>query len=950
MTRNLVCGGIALVLVVATGRADASPGVSIAPSAIGGNGLLIDGGVPGEDQFGYYFITNTGTTTLTVTNMTITGAGAGIITYSDPTCGQGTSCPQTFTVAPGAQSFFSLTCVAPQPGTFLATLTVTSDATSGSGTAMLTCKGFYPPVIQVTPSALDFGTQHICWQGDLCGPSCATQPATQTLTIANAAPDPSEVDLRTVLPTSASFTIATDPGVSPFSLTAGQSLQIQFTYHPAPPDIVDFGGPLTFTPTYPPGVPAVDVPFHAHGGSGQLWMDTTTLPAGPVGQLLTTTITAHDGGDSCLDVNEAYMDGTFTIVDPLIDLQHPRLLQSGDSITWTVTCMPTSVLPTCSTFWINWWYDDPESGAQYQFCCEGIGGALQTDPYGAFFTNNAAVGIGMSATQRLRVYNAGNQATDLVAMTPSDPHFTAALVTGSLPVTLAPGAETQIDVTFTPTETTRVYSTILLDGSNGDDYSLEALGEGVLLAASVTPSSWDFGTVDYPATPSQDFTITNTGERTLTVNAVSLDLPNDYTVSGLATGATIDPGASLAFSVRAAPSMLGQRRATMSIDLDLAPDLAIPIAAIASDPALVVTTADTTPNDDALDFGRVDVDVGPKTGHVTLHNAGATAITLATCAITGDPAFTLATTCPLTLAPGADVDLAVAFAPTAEADAVAALTVTGTSFATGALRIGLHGLGLDQHLEFSATSLPFPDTFRHPMSAANQTVTVRNTAATELALSAITVDGAGFALVGPTSARLAPSQTVDITVAFSPTMIGDFTGHLVIGNADDPQIARVNLTGRGIARDLAIAPLAIDLGTVTVGTTLRLGDVQPGAIAIRNADATATFTISSATLSSDPAFRLIGPDRTVLAPGEQAKLDLELTPTAPGALTAQIAIFADGDPDPVAQIAVTANAAAPPSTGSGCGCSTDDPASSLPLALGVAWLAFRRRRTYGAAG
>jgi len=945
MTRNVLCGGIVLGLVVAAGRADAAPAIAIDPNPIGfgGNGMLYNGGIPGEQQFGYYVITNVGTTTLSVTDMAITGPDAGLIAFDDPLCPWGTDCPQPFTVTPGEQRWFSLTCVTVQPGTFSASLTVTSDATSGTSSVPITCLGLYPPQLQIVPSGLDFGTTHSCWYGDSCGPSCNTQPLTQTLTITNAAPAPSEVDVSMVLPLSAPYEDFTIEGAYgwPTPLAAGQALQLTLSFHPAFSKPQFYDAPLTLTSTYPAGLAPIDIPFHAHGGGGWLVVDTPPqLGVVPIGQTLTTTITVHNAGNSCLYLNEVYPSGDLTVLAPD---PSTALLQAGESFTWTVACTPSPQTPggAMSFYYIFEGVDEP---ATYQFYCHSETGMLFADPAQAAFTGTREVGVGMSGTQRLRVENVGSQPTDLVAMTSSDPHFTVALASGSLPVTLAPGDETQIDVSFTPTDTTHVTGTIVLDASIGTGFTVTTVGDGAILAASVVPSSHDFGSVVLPAMQSQDFQLHNTGERTLTVDAVSLDLPNDYALIGLAAGATIDPGATLAFTVRATPSTLGQRHATLAIDLDRASDLAIPLDAIASDPVLVVATGDPSPADYALELGSVDVDVGPKTGHVTLHNAGSAAITLATCAVAGDPAFTLATACPLTLAAAANADLAVAFAPTAEADSIATLTVTGTGFATGALRIGLHGTGVDQHVALSATSIGFPDTFRHPTSAMTQVVTVRNTATAELVCSTITVDGAGFALVGPATATLAPGEAADLTIGFAPAAIGDFTGHLVIGNADDPQIARVSLTGRGIARDLAIAPLAIDLGTVTVGTTVRLGDLQPDAIAIRNADAAAAFTISSVTLSGDPAFRLIGPDRTVLAPGERARLDLELTAATPGALAAQIAVFVDGDPDPSAQIAVTANAVAPPSTGGGCGCTTGGPASTLPFALGVALLVLRRRR------
>jgi uncharacterized protein (TIGR03382 family) len=808
----------------------------------------------------------------------------------------------------------------------------------------MSCVGLHPPQLQIAPAGLDFGSAHSCWYGDPCGPRCNTAPLTQTLTITNTAPAPSEADISMVLPPSGpdqDFTI--DAAYLPHALTAGESIEITFTFHPTFGKGQYYDAPLTLVTTYPAGLAPIAIPFHAHGGGGFLVVDTPPqLGITAIGQPLTATVTAHNEGDSCLYLNEVGGFGDIEIIAP-----NPptALLQTGESFRWTVTCTPH---PYISYGYMAFYYiyegvDEPLTS---QFYCNSPTGALYADPEQVAFTGAQEVGVGTSATQQLQVSNQGVEPMDLIAMTSSDPRFTVALTSGGLPVTLAPGDQAQIDVTFTPTDTSHVTGTILLHGTNGTDFVVGASGDGVILDATVAPASRDFGTVDPSAAPSQTFQLRNVGERTVTVSAASLDAPNDYAVSGLVAGMAIDPGATLSFSVRAAPSMLGRRRATLTISFDRARSLAIPLTALASDPALVVTTGDASPADYGLELGSVDVDVGPRLGHITLHNASSAAITLATCAIAGDAAFMLTTACPQTIAGGGDADLAVVFAPTAEAESVASLTIAGTGFATGALRIDLHGSGLDQHVSLSATHVDFPDTFRHPATPATQIVTVRNTATTELALSSIIVAGTGFTLVGPTTQALAPGAPAYITIGFSPGAIGDFAGELVVGNADDPQIARIALSGRGIARNLSVAPGSIDLGAVTVGTTLRLGELPSGAIAIRNTDAAASFTISRVTLSGDPAFQLIGPDRTVLAPGERAQLDVALTPTAPGALAAQIAVFADGDPEPIAQIAITAEAIAAASTGTpgGCGCTTRAPSDTLPLALAVALFVLRRRR------
>jgi hypothetical protein len=145
--------------------------------------------------------------------------------------------------------------------------------------------------------------------------------------------------------------------------------------------------------------------------------------------------------------------------------------------------------------------------------------------------------------------------------------------------------------------------------------------------------------------------------------------------------------------------MLGRRRARLTIDLDRlaqSADIAIPLDAIATDPALIVTTPDADPDDYALDFGVVDLDDAPKLANVTLHNATARRPSRSRRA--RSPAIrklTIASACPFTIAPDTSAELAIAFAPTAEVESTAILTLTGTGFATGALQLPLRGTGID---------------------------------------------------------------------------------------------------------------------------------------------------------------------------------------------------------------------------------------------------------------
>lgn len=240
--------------------------------------------------------------------MAITGAA--IVTFDgglDPFCGSGQDCAQTFSVPPGGSRLFYVTCTAAQVGTFSASLGIASNAASGASTAPMSCLGLGPPIIQLSQGALDFGIAHQCEYGEVCGPSCGTQPLTQTLTITNAAPPPSRLDFY-ITPELLSgphddFIVGNlcAESTGGCSLEAGASMSIDITFRPR--GTVLYTSPLSLVSLYP-GQPAVSIPLHAEGGHGHLVFDSPgALGTVPVGLTLTTTLTVHNDGRSCLDLD-----------------------------------------------------------------------------------------------------------------------------------------------------------------------------------------------------------------------------------------------------------------------------------------------------------------------------------------------------------------------------------------------------------------------------------------------------------------------------------------------------------------------------------------------------------------------------------------------------------------------------------------------------------------------
>lgn len=903
----------------------AAPAISLQPAQIDFPPWEIGDSVQME-----LIIANTGDAPLAVTDMLISGEHADPFTFADSfelICGNGQECTTDFTVAPGATRRAAVVCGPTQIGDLTATLTVTSNAgnAAGNSTVPLSCSGVGHPMLAFSPSSLI-----------MPGTLAERGRSTVRLTITNVAPPPS-ADLVVFIDgppwqMPSEFSVAIEcPLTGPCGSGAGEGTDLVITFHPLRSEVID--APITIQQL---GHAPLTIPFHAEGGFPLLTIDQPAngfwlaLPSVPVGTASTGTIVAHSSGAVEL-----------TFFGPLISLDPQIVITggpgAGDSvppggvITWQVSCTPTS-------FWgqqqfVNFNDNSDNEEQSIMIGCGGIAPALDARLAAGDFDVTA---LGTSTTRSVRVQNQGNLATE-VAISASDPHFTIA---AEQPIALGPGDETFVDVTFTPTVSGIVDAEIAFASSAGGDTTLSVRGTGALLAAGVTPPAHDFGAIDATSPPGETFSVHNDGEADLVVQSVTLDAPADFSVAGIAAGARIAPGDTLSFDIHPTPSALGNRHGALTLDLGLAAPVVIPLDVRATDPTMIVSTVDGSADDYELDAGAVDVDAGPRSRRVTIGNLRTTSIEVTGCAVSGDPAFTVAA-CPTAIAPGETAEVSIVFGPTAEGQDAGLLTLTGPELLTGSVRIALRGSGLDQHVSLSASSVAFPFTFRHPASPAVQTVSITNTAAVPLALTSITVDGDGFSLISPAGATIAPGAQQEIAIGFAPAMAGMFVGHLVVGNADDPRVARVDLSGIAIDRTVAVSPLAIDMGSVTVGHTVKLGELMPGAIAIRNTDAAATFTISRVT-SDNPAFTLIGPDRTQLAPGELAHLDVAFAPTAAGDDTATIEIFLDGDPAPHARVMLSAFATDPPPPGHG-GCSGTG-ASSAWIALALLGLVRGRRR------
>jgi uncharacterized protein (TIGR03382 family) len=249
--------------------------------------------------------------------------------------------------------------------------------------------------------------------------------------------------------------------------------------------------------------------------------------------------------------------------------------------------------------------------------------------------------------------------------------------------------------------------------------------------------------------------------------------------------------------------------------------------------------------------------------------------------------------------------------PTALGIRSATLTVTsGANTGTNTVVLSCHGV--TPAVSVSPPAVAFGPVRIGTTPSPTQTLRVSNAAGDDSAplIYSFAVSGAAFSVQSPMCSSqpctLAPGESDDFTITFTPTARGPVNGAFTI-TSNDPDTATlaVDLTGTGLRSLLTLdAPAdgSLELGTVTIP-----GTSAPGTITITN-DGNEDLHITGVTRGGANAGEFaIASGQTgadTVPPGESRSWTVTCTPTVPVARNATITI-ANDSPTPNRQVTVT---------------------------------------------
>ncbi len=323
----------------------------------------------------------------------------------------------------------------------------------------------------------------------------------------------------------------------------------------------------------------------------------------------------------------------------------------------------------------------------------------------------------------------------------------------------------------------------------------------------------------------QTVTISNSGTGPLTIASITIggnSSSGDFTESNTC-GSTLESGSICSVTVTFKPSASGSRTGTLTIT-DNAGNVSGSTQTVSlSGTGVGVPAAAVAPA--SLTFTDQSIGSTSAAQTIILSNAGTSALTIASIAITGAN-FSSSNNCAGSVAAGSSCTVSVTFTPTSSGNLTATMTVTDNAGnnAGSTQTVALAGTGVAvATASVSPSTISFPNTLLGSSSSAN--VTVANTGTGTLSISNILIstgNTADFSKTTTCGATLAPSASCTVSVTFTPGAAGSGSSALYIAdNSGNGSSQTVTLIGTGVtpAPLGGLAPSSVAFTSQFVATT-----------------------------------------------------------------------------------------------------------------------------------
>ncbi|MGB8323217.1 MAG: choice-of-anchor D domain-containing protein [Candidatus Acidiferrum sp.] len=541
----------------------------------------------------------------------------------------------------------------------------------------------------------------------------------------------------------------------------------------------------------------------------QITLSSSAVDFGSVGvssQGNASVIVTNAGGAD-LTISVITLNGTGFSVSGIAT---PKTLSSGQSATLAVAFRPTVSGSVNGSVSIT--SNDPATPTANI----SLTGSGSTAPIGQLSAAPSVVslgnvGTGASATQQIILSNTGNAAVHISAVSITGAGFT---VTGlTAPATVNVSQTATATVHFAPSAAGSVAGTLTITSdANQSPLKIALSASGVQSGLSVSPASFNFGSIVDGQSKSQTFTVTNTGASTLTIAQLSV-AGSGYSVSGLATPANVAAGQTTSFSATFAPASAGTLNGSMSL-VSNAPNSP---ATVSLSGTGVAATVSMSASPASVSFGSINAG-SSNSQSVTLTNVGNTSVTISQISMNAKDVASSGIVTPLTLAAGQKASMTLTFKPTSSETVSGSVSVVNSQGSSTVIPISASGV--QPTISVTPSSVSFGSI--SVGSSNSQTMKVTNSGTGVLTVSQINVAGSGFSSNGVSlPISLNAGQSGNFNLQFAPSSAGAVTGSasLVSNAPGSPAVISLSGTGTAASRTLSFSTSSVSFGNVNDGSS-----------------------------------------------------------------------------------------------------------------------------------
>ncbi|HVI06771.1 MAG TPA: choice-of-anchor D domain-containing protein, partial [Candidatus Binatia bacterium] len=439
---------------------------------------------------------------------------------------------------------------------------------------------------------------------------------------------------------------------------------------------------------------------------------------------------------------------------------------------------------------------------------------------------------------------------------------------------VSPGGECGMGITFAPSAAELETGIAVIDysvGSGAGQLVLALSGTGAAPGVSLSPSSFDFGSVTVGTTAQSVANVIIDPSTSGPVTVTGVTISGDYSVTQNSCSGAVSPGSQCGLSILFTPAAPGSRTGTAVVDYAIGSatgQLLLALSGTGTAPGAGLLPA-------SIDFGSVIVgSSSQQTANFTVDLTTDGFVNVTGVSSTGD--FTVASQCNSQVTAGGECGLSVTFAPTAAGLRTGTVIVDYTAGTnSGQLMLALSGMGIAAAVTLPVPSVNFGTQIINTVSA-TQSVQVQNNGTSDLIITSVTADGdftqAGTCNSANGSVTVSAGSGCAMQITFIPSAAGTRSGTVTL--VDNAGTQSVALSGTGNAPGVGLDSSTLAFVSQGVGTT---SDQQT--VTVTNTG-TSDLAISSITAAGDFAETNTWP--STLASGASFQVAVTFTPSAPG--------------------------------------------------------------------